>query len=271
MSPLHNKNALKQAIENSNSIKGILAYLGMSSSGDAYKNVRKWIEWHDLELPKWYRPAFVPKTLEEKLQKGTNVTSSTLLLALVEAGLKTQRCEICNQENIWRGKPLTLHLDHIDGDHDNNLLENLRVLCPHCHQQTPTFGGRNINKPKKKYFCPCGNEKKKDNKYCKSDCSFRSTSRAAATRNSRVKKKYFCKCGNERGKKAIGCNACYLKNKKTMIKDSQTQWPPVEELIILLETQSYVSLAKTLGVSDNAIRKRIRSSGLEVPKRYKRT
>ena len=40
----------------------------------------------------------------------------------------------------WRGRPITLHLDHVNGIHTDNRLENLRFLCPNCHQQTETWG-----------------------------------------------------------------------------------------------------------------------------------
>lgn len=48
------------------------------------------------------------------------------------------RCQICGISE-WLGKPLTLHLDHINGIHDDNRLTNLRFLCPNCHSQTDTY------------------------------------------------------------------------------------------------------------------------------------
>ncbi|MCA1799704.1 MAG: HNH endonuclease [Actinobacteria bacterium] len=51
-------------------------------------------------------------------------------------------CLWCNLGVEWNGKPLTLQLDHIDGDRNNNELDNLRLLCPNCHTQTDTWGGR---------------------------------------------------------------------------------------------------------------------------------
>ncbi len=53
-----------------------------------------------------------------------------------------ETCCICGQGTIWNNKPLTLHLDHIDGNSDNWAVINIRLLCPHCHSQTETFGSK---------------------------------------------------------------------------------------------------------------------------------
>ena len=34
-------------------------------------------------------------------------------------------------------------LDHVDGDASNNRRENLRLVCPNCDSQLPTFKARN--------------------------------------------------------------------------------------------------------------------------------
>lgn len=59
-------------------------------------------------------------------------------------------CAICNQGPVWNYKPLTLQLDHIDGDSDNNDISNLRLLCPNCHTQTPTYGSKGMGNRYKK-------------------------------------------------------------------------------------------------------------------------
>ena len=44
---------------------------------------------------------------------------------------------------FWFGKPVTLQLEHRNGNSSDNRLENLELLCPICHSQTDTYGGRN--------------------------------------------------------------------------------------------------------------------------------
>lgn len=64
---------------------------------------------------------------------------------LIQENVKDYKCEICDIAD-WNDKPITLELDHIDGNNQNHHENNLRLLCPNCHSQTDTFRGRNINK-----------------------------------------------------------------------------------------------------------------------------
>ena len=52
-------------------------------------------------------------------------------------------CAICDIEDKWNGVPMALVLDHVDGDATNNSRENLRLVCPNCDSQLPTFKARN--------------------------------------------------------------------------------------------------------------------------------
>jgi HNH endonuclease len=75
-------------------------------------------------------------------RRGTWRQRGHIKARLLGAGLKEDRCERCGI-NEWRGEPLSVQLHHIDGDGRDNRLENLGLLCPNCHSQTATYGGRN--------------------------------------------------------------------------------------------------------------------------------
>jgi hypothetical protein len=74
---------------------------------------------------------------KQRIRKGL-ISRSTLLKKYLTEKFG-YNCRLCNQSGIWKKKKLVLHLDHIDGDSDNNYPRNLRLLCPNCHSQTPTY------------------------------------------------------------------------------------------------------------------------------------
>ena len=66
----------------------------------------------------------------------------------------------------WNNKPIVLQLHHIDGNHNNNNLENLQLLCPNCHSQTENYCG-NSNKSTDYNTCKlCGEKIGRNSKYC---------------------------------------------------------------------------------------------------------
>ena len=88
---------------------------------------------------KEYKPAM------EYILNGLYITSHKLKNKLIKDGIKEHKCECCGGTE-WMGQPIPIELDHIDGNHYNNALENLRLLCPNCHSQTPTNSGKKNKK-----------------------------------------------------------------------------------------------------------------------------
>lgn len=86
------------------------------------------------------RPRLEP--LEDVLRSGRRRDRGHVKLRLLDAGLKAPLCERCGLSE-WRSKPLALELHHLNGDGLDNRLENLELLCPNCHSQTDTWGGKN--------------------------------------------------------------------------------------------------------------------------------
>jgi hypothetical protein len=66
----------------------------------------------------------------------------TVKSRLLDAGILKNACDDCGISE-WRGRFLSIQLDHRNGVRDDHRLENLRMLCPNCHSQTETFGARN--------------------------------------------------------------------------------------------------------------------------------
>ena len=79
---------------------------------------------------------------------GSFVSAHRLKLKLIRDGIREQKCEIC-ETTEWMGKKVPLELDHIDGNHYNNDMSNLRILCPNCHAQQDTNSGKNVKHRKK--------------------------------------------------------------------------------------------------------------------------
>jgi hypothetical protein len=130
-------------------VLGVLRRLGYAPNGGMFRYVVAHIRHLGLDTSHfrgrgWARGERRPRRVlpqEELLVAGSLARSSTVRRRVIAAGLKPAHCEECGLAE-WRGQLLPLHLDHINGDHTDNRLENLRILCPNCHALTTTWCGR---------------------------------------------------------------------------------------------------------------------------------
>ena len=85
-----------------------------------------------------------------RIERGEVSQASTQKRYLIEE-CGGYRCAECGTSE-WNNKPISLHIDHIDGNSDNNFPSNLRFMCPNCHSQTETYCGRNKKNTKRSSY-----------------------------------------------------------------------------------------------------------------------
>lgn len=78
------------------------------------------------------RPSSNKKDALELCKLDSRVPSHRLKLKLIKDGYKEEKCECCGIKE-WMGEPVVLELDHVNSNHMDNRIENLRILCPNCH------------------------------------------------------------------------------------------------------------------------------------------
>lgn len=104
------------------------------------KSAKKFCSYDCQNLFEWAQSKIDLVANGEDLRSKSGRNAKRYLIELHEG-----KCQICNLSD-WFGNPIPLVLDHIDGNSDNNKLENLRVICNNCDAFTPTYKGRNIGK-----------------------------------------------------------------------------------------------------------------------------
>ncbi|MDT9689268.1 HNH endonuclease signature motif containing protein [Streptomyces sp. P9(2023)] len=145
---------LARAVAGSISLAETLRRLGRPESSSQKESLKQWIAEDRLSTAHFLGQAHQaakpgtnpPRKAVDLLVKHDGkyrTKSAHLRRALSEIGVP-ERCTMCGTEPAWLGKPMTLEVDHIDGDWSDDRAENLRLLCPNCHAVTDTWcrGGR---------------------------------------------------------------------------------------------------------------------------------
>lgn len=212
-----------RAVRDTTSIAQLLRLLGRARVGTNYTLVRKILQEEGTDTSHWDRnPASVAKLpLEVVLTKDSphKITSKRKRL-LISEGLLKERCSLCSLGPQWEGNPLTLRLDHINGIRNDNRLGNLRLLCPNCDSQTPTYCGRNKRRGEA-FVWTC------------------------------------LDCSSPVSKGSTRCRRC-----SALMQKSKADWPSDEDLVKQVKKSSYRQVGIALGVSGNAVKKRLRVRGL---------
>ena len=145
--------ALRLAVAESSSYRSVLIKLGLVPAGGNYFQIKLRIE--DLKLSTahftgkgWnvglgFKPNPAQPLVDILILNG-RAQSYVLKKRLFKEGLKTPACELCGWNQAADDGRIPVELDHINGNHRDNRLENLRVLCPNCHSLQSTHRGKNI-------------------------------------------------------------------------------------------------------------------------------
>lgn len=80
--------------------------------------------------------------LEKIMVEDSGYKSNDLKKRLIKKKILEEKCSMCDLSE-WLGKPITLEMDHINGNNRDHRLENLRLLCCNCHSFTETYKGKN--------------------------------------------------------------------------------------------------------------------------------
>lgn len=198
--------------------------------------------------PLYYR-AKRSNPLDKILVQESHYTNMTQLRSRLQKELGWEhKCTICNNTE-WNGQPIPIQIDHINGEHTDNRIENLRFLCPNCHAQTDTYCGKNTK--------ICKEKRKK-----KMQASTKNTNEEPHVTKQKRRKtpkepappKHVCIDCNKKVAKGVNrCKKCYDTNGRMARR--KVERPSYEQVQKDLDEMSMVKVGKKYGVSDKCIRK----------------
>jgi len=153
------KYLFQQTINESSTIVEVLNKLGLSPYNGNHRTLRARIVEENIDMSvfdsnhkEWLKSKTKNATLsryrtnDEIFVVNSDFQRRCLKDRIIKEKLKEYKCQECANAGRWCGKELSLQLDHINGINNDNRLENLRFLCPNCHSQCPTYGGKNIKR-----------------------------------------------------------------------------------------------------------------------------
>jgi transposase-like protein len=243
--PRFTEEQLREAVAGSLSVAEALRRLGYCHTGGNPQTLKKYVGIWGISTDHFDPEAGRRRALEingrsaipleQVLVEGSSYHRGHLKERLFEAGLKDRRCELCGQGDTWRGRPMSLVLDHINGVSTDNRLENLRLVCPNCAATLETHCGRKNTLRRVERKCArCGTPfsvKYPRQRYCSRRCG----TRWDRTQTSR------------RG--AMGV---------PRFRARKAERPPREQLLREINEIGYLAVGRKYGVSDTAIRKWVR-------------
>ena len=220
---------LRKVVAASRSVSEVLRGLGLRPAGGNHATIKKYVRRWGIDTSHFDPDAIrrevlsrPPRPLAELLVEHSTYNRGHLKRRLLAEGIKQPRCELCGQGESWRGRPLALVLDHINGIPDDNRLENLRIACPNCAATFDTHCGRKNRPVLKCRRCGAGfAPQTSSQRYCSAECG-RRWDRNGVPRPG--------------GRKV-------------------RERPPYGELLAEIAETSWSAVGRRYGVSDNAIRK----------------